>query len=253
VFNHVLAAVHLCSLACGVAVLFQRAAALRDAEDERGLPRVFFWDNLAGLVAIVWIGSGLWRLLGGHDKGLDYYLSNWVFWLKLGLILVVVAVECVPMITFIRWRVWLAKGQPVSLARRDLYVRLHWVEFAGMLLAIVCASAMARGIGVPTPSARAAGSEGERVYAQYCAACHQLDGRGLNGKLAADFVAGARLEKPDDALLRSIAEGVPGSAMPAFGGVLSEAQRRAVLRHVRERFGKEPRPQAVPATSAAAR
>lgn len=237
-FNHLLAAVHLCSLACGVAVLFQRATALREAEDERALPRVFFWDNLAGLVAIFWIGSGLWRVLGGYDKGLDYYLSNSVFWLKMGLILLVVAVECVPMVTFIRWRVRLAKGQPVSLVHKRLFVRLHWVEFAGMLLAIVCASAMARGLGArESAAALAGGSPGARIYARYCAACHQLDGRGLNGALAADFVGGTRLTKPDQALLRSIAEGVPGSAMPPFASVLNEAQRRAVLQHVRTRFG----------------
>jgi putative membrane protein len=237
VFNHLLAAAHLCALACGVAVLFQRASALREAEDERALPRVFFWDNLAGVVAIFWIGSGLWRALGGYDKGLDYYLSNWVFWLKMGLILVVMAVECVPMVTFIRWRVRLAKGQPVSLEHKRLFVRLHWVEFGGMVLAIVCASAMARGLGARASAE--AGVVGARIYAQYCAACHQLDGRGLNGALAADFVTGRRLAKPDEALLHSIAQGVPGSAMPPFAGVLSEAQRRAVLQHVRTRFGTD--------------
>jgi putative membrane protein len=239
VANHLLAALHLVALACGVAVLFKRAAALAVAQDPSQLGKVLFWDNLMGLLAIVWIGSGLWRVLGGYDKGTDYYLANGVFWLKMALVLSVFAVECVPMVTFIRWRVALAKGASISLVNRDRLVRLHWLEFALMLLAIVCASAMSRGLGANALSAERErpASEGARVYARYCVACHQSDGRGRNGTLAADFATTDRLTQSDAQLLRSIAEGVPGSAMPAFGALLSEAQRRAVLTHVRETYG----------------
>jgi caa(3)-type oxidase subunit IV len=83
-------------------------------------------------------------------------------------------------------------------------------------------------------------AEGMKVYTIFCVACHQLDGKGLNGKLAANFVDDkTRLAKPDAELLNSIANGYKGTVgqMPPWGPVLKPKQRRDVLAYVRQTFG----------------
>ncbi len=238
-----LAAVHLVSLVFGVAALVLRATALQRAEDEPGARRVLQWDNAYGLVALFWIGSGLLRAFAGFEKGSAYYLANHVFWAKMLLVLVFVAVESVPMAAFIRWRVRLAKKQPLDLAGKARLVRLHWIELGLLPLIVVAASSLARGVGAPSARAEAAVTPadvaaGEVVYRTQCSTCHQPDGRGIGGKLAADFVGDrARLAKSDEALLLSIANGVPGTAMLGFQGRLSVAEQRQVLAYVRATFG----------------
>ncbi len=244
-----LAAVHLMSLALGVLCLVQRARSLAVAERDEHLKPVFFWDAAYGAVAIVWLGSGLWRAFGGVEKGSNYYLSNHVFWTKMLLLGVLIALEIVLAVTFVRWRVQLRKKEPVSFARKRRLVRFHYAQFWLMLGMVTMATLMARGIGVVKAKPSAASStadaqvaaeleSGERVYRRYCVTCHQVDGRGQNGKLAADFRGDPkRLAKPDGELRSVIANGVPGTAMRAFGGELEDAEIRAVLRYVRTRFG----------------
>jgi len=83
-------------------------------------------------------------------------------------------------------------------------------------------------------------AEGMKVYTTFCVACHQLDGKGLNGKLAANFVDDkTRLAKSDTELLGSITNGFKGQVgqMPPWGPVLKPKQRRDVLAYVRQTFG----------------
>ena len=85
-------------------------------------------------------------------------------------------------------------------------------------------------------------------YIHHCASCHGPDGRG-NGPAAdyllpppRDFVGspfrysspGAKQEHVLADLQRTITEGVPRSAMPGFGGVLSESQIAGLARYVHE-------------------
>ncbi len=79
---------------------------------------------------------------------------------------------------------------------------------------------------------------GEKHYTTYCIACHQADGTGMGGALAADFVNDkTRLAKGNDVLLKSIAEGVPGTAMTPWAASLDEQARKDVLSYVRKTFG----------------
>ena len=237
------AALHLVSLVFGVGAFMFRAQALQQANDTAGARKVLFWDNIAGVVALFWVGSGLWRAFGGLEKGSEYYLSNHVFWLKALLVLALLGIELTPMTTFIRWRIRLAKQQPIDLSKKARLVRLHWYELALVPLIVVCAVLMTRGVGVVKKRASAEvaalDTRAESTYFRQCSSCHQLDGRGLNGRLAADFVGDAsRLAKPDSVLLRSIAEGVPGTAMVGFNGRLTDEEQRAVLQYLRAKFGK---------------
>lgn len=81
---------------------------------------------------------------------------------------------------------------------------------------------------------------GQKVYDKICKACHMADGKGMGGALAADFVADkTRLQKPDSALLKSIAEGIKGkkAVMPPQKDALSEQERKDALAYIRKTFG----------------
>jgi len=250
VLRVVLATVHLLSLAIGVLALTARARALAAAQRSDGLKPVFFWDAVYGLDAIVWIGSGLFRAFGGFEKGTDYYLSNHVFWTKMLLLGVLLVLESILAVTFVRWRVRVRKNEPVSLENRARLVRFHWAEFWLLLGMITMATLMARGIGVVKARAGTESSSGdpgptsverelatgENVYRRYCVSCHQPDGRGLDGKLAADFRDPMRLARPDAALEKSVADGVAGTAMPAFRRELDAAEIRSVVAYVRRTY-----------------
>ena len=79
---------------------------------------------------------------------------------------------------------------------------------------------------------------GSIIYSQYCSACHQPDGKGLNSMLAADLTNPERLSKSNEELLGSISKGVQGKIgfMPAWGGILTEQQMKDVLQYVRDEF-----------------
>jgi len=244
VLELVLAAVHLLSLALGVFALSSRSRALARAASNAELGPVFFWDGAYGAVAIAWLGSGLWRAFGGVEKGTDYYLSNHAFWTKMLLLAALLAVEGFLAVTFVRFRLLVKKGETVPLANKARLVRLHHVELWLVLGMIVMATLMARGVGVVKPKTgetRADLEVGERVYRRYCVTCHQVDGRGLDGKLAADFRSG-RLAKPDTALRASVANGVPGTAMAAFRNELDETEIQSVVAYVRATYGGSARP-----------
>ncbi len=79
---------------------------------------------------------------------------------------------------------------------------------------------------------------GQDVYAAQCASCHQSDGEGLAPAfpaLAGSDVVTGPVSKHIDILLN----GVSGTAMPAWGGMLSEADIAAALTYTRNAFGNE--------------
>jgi mono/diheme cytochrome c family protein len=99
-----------------------------------------------------------------------------------------------------------------------------------------------------TPEARASGAtvasaeQGSIVYTTWCVACHQADGRGLNGTLAADFVGDpSRLAIPDAELLEVIRSGRVGTvgAMPPWGQSLDEQQMVDALAYIQATFQTE--------------
>lgn len=241
-----LAAIHLLSLALGVALLVLRGKTLEQVKDEKALERVFVWDNLYGILALFWIGSGLLRAFGGFEKGTDYYLSNHVFWTKLLFVLLLLGFETPILAALIRFRVQRSKKQAVDLSGVPRLVRLHWLELGSIVPIVLAATLMARGVGTPSKhadpvenaaNAANAVARGEAVYRSLCISCHQADGRGADGRLAADFTAErSRLAKQDDVLIASILNGVPGTAMAPFAGRLSEGEARDVVLYLRARF-----------------
>src|SRR5687768_2789867 len=104
------AAPHLPGLGIGLGAIWARARALRGPLDPVGLRRVFYADGWWGVAAAIWIGTGLVRVIGGLEKGMGYYLPSHVFWGKMALLFVILALEVWPMVTLVRWRVQLVRG-----------------------------------------------------------------------------------------------------------------------------------------------
>ncbi|MGY2897049.1 c-type cytochrome [Deinococcus sp. UYEF24] len=81
--------------------------------------------------------------------------------------------------------------------------------------------------------------EGRQVFAATCAACHgpELRGRGLSGVNILPHPADLRAPRignlTDGELLGYIAEGVPGTGMPAWKLLLTRSQMEAVARYLR--------------------
>jgi putative membrane protein len=141
------AVLHLLGLGIGLGAVWARARALRGPLDVAGLRRVFYADGWWGVAAAIWIGTGLVRVIGGMEKGLDYYLQNHVFWGKMTLLLAVLALEIAPMVALIRWRAQVARGETPDTRLAGRYATISYVEVVLVLLMVLAASAMARGIG----------------------------------------------------------------------------------------------------------
>jgi putative membrane protein len=142
------AALHLLGLGIGLGAVWARARALRGPLDPVGLRRVFYADSWWGVAAAIWIGTGLVRVIGGLEKGMDYYLQNHVFWGKMALLLVILVLEVWPMVTLVRWRVQLARGEAPDTSPAGRFASISYLQAALVLLMVLAATAMARGIGV---------------------------------------------------------------------------------------------------------
>jgi putative membrane protein len=146
-----LAGLHFIALPIGMGGLFMRGRYLRAlrsrGRDSAVLPALFAADSFWGVAAILWIATGLTRVFGGIEKQPDFYLRNGMFWVKMGLFLLVFLLELGPMVTFIRWRV--AEKRQAPLASFDRLPRLVSVNDIQLVLLLVMpfvAAAMARGV-----------------------------------------------------------------------------------------------------------
>lgn len=123
-----------------------RGRGLRGPLDAAGLRQVFLADTVWGLAALLWIGTGLWRLLGGTEKPTGYYLHNHVFVTKMALLLLILALEIRPMITLIRWRTLVGRGEPPDTRLAPLLARISFIQAGIVVLMVFAATAMARGL-----------------------------------------------------------------------------------------------------------
>lgn len=147
-----LAAIHLLALGFGLGAVIARGTALRESPSNAALRRAFRSDSTWGIAAILWIGTGLWRLLAGIEKPTGFYLKNPVFHAKMGLFLIILLLEAWPMITLIRWRRSFSAGESAerlmasSGAGRRIATLSH-IEALVVVLMVFVASALARGLG----------------------------------------------------------------------------------------------------------
>ena len=113
--------------------------------------RILAADLVLGISAGVLLIVGLCRVFW-FEKGATYYFHNAAFLAKLTLFVVVALISIVPTMEFLGWRSALRQGQiPVVSDERMRRVRLllH-LELVGVVLIILCAALMAKGIGLVT-------------------------------------------------------------------------------------------------------
>ena len=76
--------------------------------------------------------------------------------------------------------------------------------------------------------------DGKKVYDRACVACHGANGEGGVGKaIAGSAIATGNMREHIDVLVN----GVPGTAMQAFGGQLNDIELAAVITYQRNAFG----------------
>jgi len=138
---------HLLALGIGLGAIWTRARALQSQLDSAGVHRVLAADTWWGLSALLWISTGLVRLLVGLEKATAYYTSNHLFWIKMALLLLILLLEIEPMMAFIRWRVTLGRGAQPEHSKARHYATISYIEAALVVLMIVAATGMARGYG----------------------------------------------------------------------------------------------------------
>ena len=142
-----LSALHMLALAIGLPAIYARTRALKGPLDAEGLRRVFAADSWWGIAALLWIATGPLRAFGPFEKGAPFYLGTWLFHLKLGLFALIFALEIMPMVGLIRWRMALKRGESPDISAAPLYRMLSHIEMALVVLIAFVAAFMARGFG----------------------------------------------------------------------------------------------------------
>lgn len=146
-----LASLHLLALSLGLMATVLRGTALREPLTPSSLKRALRLDNIWGLAAALWIITGLWRLLGGIEKPLAYYLSNHLFMAKMGGFVLIFALEISPMMTMMRARLALRRGAdvaPIVVPAAKRIAIIGHLQATIALIMIFLAVAMARGYGL---------------------------------------------------------------------------------------------------------
>jgi len=142
-----LAALHLLAFGLGFWAVLTRGTNFRRLATGVGEARsVLIADNLWGISALILLVTGGMRAFGGYEKGADYYLHQPLFHLKMTFFVLIFLLEVMPMLTLIKWRVALARGTAINTGRATLYARISHLEGLLVLLMVVAASGMARGI-----------------------------------------------------------------------------------------------------------
>ncbi|KIF58703.1 membrane protein [Pseudomonas fluorescens] len=143
----ILAAVHLFAFALAFWAVLTRGTALSQLSAGTGeVKRVLLADNLWGLSALTLLITGAMRAFGGYEKGSDYYLHQPLFHLKMTLFVLILLIELAPMITLIKWRIASSRGVALDSGRAKLYARISHVEALLLIMMMVAATGMARGV-----------------------------------------------------------------------------------------------------------
>ncbi|MFJ2364623.1 DUF2214 family protein [Pseudomonas sp. NPDC087697] len=142
-----LAAVHLLAYALALwGVLTRGMAFRRVASDGTGARSVLLADNFWGISAAILLITGGIRAFGGYEKGSDYYLHQPLFHLKMTLFVIILLLEIAPMVALIKWRIALSRGAPIDVGRSRLFARISHIEALLIILIVVAATGMARGV-----------------------------------------------------------------------------------------------------------
>lgn len=105
---------------------------------------------------------------------------------------------------------------------------------AGLLLALACAGALAQAAPLPTTERQQALV---RLVRQDCGSCH---GMHLTGGLGPPLTPAALADKPLSSMAATIFHGRPGTPMPPWRAMLTEAEAQWIAEQLLGRFPQEP-------------
>jgi putative membrane protein len=111
--------------------------------------KILLADMILGISASVLLLVGLTRVFY-FEKGAYYYFHNWAFHTKLTLFVLIALVSIIPTREFLRWRPAVKAGEvPKPEPGRLKLVRtvIH-LEMVGVVVILLMAALMAKGIGV---------------------------------------------------------------------------------------------------------
>lgn len=133
------------ALVAGLAVELVLIRGELDAAAMRKMVRV---DAIVGLSAAAVLLVGLARVVW-FEKGAAYYFHSWPFIGKLAMFTLVALLSIHPTVSFVKWGQALRRGRtPVvdAAAQRKLRRLIH-AELGGVVLILLFAAMMARGVG----------------------------------------------------------------------------------------------------------
>ena len=130
------------------AALVAEFALLRNALTPRSARQVQLADLAFGIAAGVVLVIGFFRVFY-LEKGSAYYFHSAPFIVKVAIFAVIGIASIYPTVEFLSWGKDLRQGRVPKVSERKMRaIRaiIHW-ELAGLVLMILCAALMARGVG----------------------------------------------------------------------------------------------------------
>ncbi len=139
---------HLAAFAIAAALVLELVL-LRGPLTAWSAKRIMAADAIYGASAGVLLAVGLVRVFF-FEKGFGYYINSIPFLVKFGLFVAVGIASIYPTLRFLSWRGALKQGRAPEIAeaeQRRLRKIVHFELFAVVLI-ILCAALMARGVGI---------------------------------------------------------------------------------------------------------
>lgn len=138
---------HVAAFALVAAVVLEFVL-IRDDLSAKTARKLLLADLVLGASALVVLIVGFLRVFY-FEKGASYYFHSVPFIAKLSLFVIVALLSIYPTVEFLSWRKALKEGQvPIVSDRKVRLIRsiIHW-ELVGIVLLILSAALMARGVG----------------------------------------------------------------------------------------------------------
>jgi putative membrane protein len=131
-----------------VAALAIEAVLLKEELTLSTARRVQIADMAYGASAGALIAIGALRVFV-YEKGAQYYLHSTPFLIKIGTFLLVALLSIAPTVEFLSWSKQIRQGKlpAVDPARRDRLRMLIYAELVGVMIILLNAALMAKGVG----------------------------------------------------------------------------------------------------------
>jgi putative membrane protein len=133
------------ALVAGLAV---ELVLIKDELTAAAMRKIVRVDAIVGLSAAAVLLAGLARVFW-FEKGAAYYFHSWPFIGKLGMFTLVALLSIHPTVRFVKWGQALRQGRMpmVDAAAQRKLRRLIHAELGGVILILLFAAMMARGVG----------------------------------------------------------------------------------------------------------